>query len=59
MIWCFLLASFAAEMLTLSVKYPYDLIKCRLQSVNYLFKYQNIPHAIKKEVRSNGFTALY
>ena len=39
MVWCFLLASFVAEILTLSVKYPYDLIKCRLQSVNYLFKY--------------------
>ena len=35
----FLGASFIAEMCTLSVQYPYDLIKCRLQSVNYLFKY--------------------
>ena len=27
---CFLLASFCAEVVTLSVQYPYDLIKCRL-----------------------------
>lgn len=27
---CYLLASFTTEVLTLSVKYPYDLIKCRL-----------------------------
>ena len=27
---CFLLASFCAELITLSVQYPYDLIKCRL-----------------------------
>ena len=39
MAFIFLLSSFAAEMVTLSVQYPYDLIKCRLQSVNYLFKY--------------------
>ena len=36
---CYMLASFSAETLTLLVQYPYDLIKCRLQSVNYIFKY--------------------
>lgn len=35
--YIFLLASFTAELLTLSVQYPYDLIKCRLQSVNDKF----------------------
>ena len=55
----FLLASFCAELITLSVQYPYDLIKCRLQSVNYLFKYQNIPHAVTKEIKNNGIGALY
>ena len=35
----YLLAAFSTEVLTLSVKFPYDLIKCRLQSVNYVFKY--------------------
>jgi Mitochondrial carrier protein len=36
---CYLIASFTTEALTLIVKFPYDLIKCRLQSVNYIFKY--------------------
>ena len=57
--FCFLLASFFAEIITLSVQYPYDLIKCRLQSVNYLFKYQNIPHAVRTEIKTNGIGALY
>lgn len=47
---CYLLAAFTTEVITLSVKYPYDLIKCRLQSVNYVFKYQNLPHAFQKEI---------
>jgi len=59
MAFCFMLASFTAELLTLSVQYPYDLIKCRLQSVNYIFKYQNLPHAFRKEIRNNGVKALY
>ena len=56
---CYMLASFAAETLTLSIQYPYDLIKCRLQSVNYIFKYQNLPHAFKKEIKYNGLRSLY
>lgn len=55
----YLLASFTTEVLTLSVKFPYDLIKCRLQSVNYIFKYQNLPHAFNKEVSENGVRSLY
>ena len=39
MAFIYLAASLTAESLTLSVQYPYDLIKCRLQSVNYVFKY--------------------
>ena len=42
-------ASFIAEFFTLIVYYPYDLIKCRLQSKNYHFKYRNLPHAFRKE----------
>jgi hypothetical protein len=41
--WTFFMASFAAEFFTLIVYYPYDLVKCRLQSKNYVFKYRNIP----------------
>ena len=55
----FMLAAFSAETLTLLVQYPYDLIKCRLQSVNYVFKYQNLPHAFRKEIKNNGVRSLY
>ena len=56
---CYLLASCVTETISLSVKYPYDLIKCRLQSVNYVFKYQDLPHAFRKEIRGNGVMSLY
>lgn len=49
--WTFFMASFVAEFFTLIVYYPYDLVKCRLQSKNYIFKYRNIPHAFKKEIQ--------
>ena len=54
-----LCASIVAEMLTISVHFPYDLIKCRIQSKNYIFKYKNLPHAFKKEIKNNGFFSLY
>ena len=31
----YMAASLTAELMTLTVQYPYDLIKCRLQSVNH------------------------
>jgi len=37
--FCYMLAGSAAQAMTLVVQYPYDLVKCRLQSVNYVFKY--------------------
>ena len=52
-------AGFVAEAFTICLKYPFDLVKCRLQSVNYIFKYQSIPHAFKKEFKTNGISALY
>jgi hypothetical protein len=55
----FFLASFVAEFFTLLVYYPYDLIKCRLQSKNYFFKYQNLPHAFSKEIREGSLLSLY
>ena len=57
--WTFFVASFTAELFTLMVYYPYDLIKCRLQSKNYIFKYRNLVHAFQKEVKNNGPLALY
>jgi len=55
----FALAGFISEGVTICMKYPFDLVKCRLQSVNYIFKYQSIPHAFRKEVKGNGIKALY
>jgi hypothetical protein len=52
-------ASFCAELVTLLVAYPFDLIKCRLQSVNNIFKYKNLVDAYKKEIKHNGVKSLY
>jgi solute carrier family 25 phosphate transporter 3 len=57
--WLCLLASFGAEFLTLIIKYPFDLVKCRLQSVNAVFKYKNLFHAFRKEIKTNGVLSLY
>ena len=53
------LASWTAELFTLLVYYPYDLIKCRLQSKNYHFKYRNLPHAFRKEITEGSIFSLY
>ena len=55
----FFVASFIAELFTLLVYYPFDLIKCRLQSKNYIFKYKNLPHAFMKEIKEGSVLALY
>jgi hypothetical protein len=55
----FFIASCVAETLTICVHFPYDLIKCRLQSMNYVFKYKNLVHAFKKEIKNNGPLSLY
>ena len=57
--WTFFTASFAAEFFTLIVYYPFDLVKCRLQSKNYKFKYRNIPHAFRKEIKNGSILSLY
>eukprot|EP00347_Sterkiella_histriomuscorum_P010096 403338693 len=57
--WTYFMASFAAEFFTLIVYYPYDLVKCRLQSKNYVFKYRNIPHAFSKEIQQGSLLNLY
>ena len=55
----FFFASFVAECITILVHFPYDMIKCRLQSKNYIFKYKNLPHAFRKEIKENGIGGLY
>ena len=57
--FCYMIASISAGFCTLGVAYPYDLIKCRLQSVNHVYKYQNLPHAFRKELKNNGAKSLY
>ena len=57
--WLCLLSSFCAELITLTIKYPFDLVKCRLQSVNNIFKYKNLTHAFRKEIKNNGIRSLY
>jgi hypothetical protein len=52
-------ASFMAELLTLFFYYPYDLLKARLQTRNFIYKYKNLPHAFMKEINESGFLSLY
>lgn len=55
----FLWSSFLAESLTLSLYYPYNLIKWRLQTSNSRYGYKNLVHAFQKEITENGFLSLY
>jgi len=54
-----LIAGFIAETVTILYKFPFDLVKCRMQSVNYIFKYSDWRHGIRKEYRANGVVGLY
>ncbi len=54
-----LVAGFVAETIAIIFKFPFDLVKCRLQSVNYIFKYSDWTHGLKKEFRNNGIGSLY
>ena len=55
----FLCAAIISEIFTIIVHFPYDLVKCRLQSKNNIFKYKNLPHAFRKEINQNGISGLY
>ena len=55
----FLLSSFLAQGITLSIEYPLDLIKWRLQTRNKRYKYKGIYDALWKEITQNGFMSLY
>lgn len=54
-----LIAGVIAETGAILYKFPFDLVKCRLQSVNYIFKYTNWQHGFQKEYRQNGIRGLY
>jgi hypothetical protein len=44
---------------TLIVGYPHDLIKCRLQAANEVYKYKSLTQAFSKEVHTNGVKSLF
>jgi len=52
-------SSFVAEMITLLIYYPYDLVKSRMQTSNHKYKYTNVFQAFHKEITENGISALY
>lgn len=52
-------ASMIAEMFAVIIHFPYDMIKCRLQTKNSIFKYKNLPHAFTTEIQNNGIRSLY
>eukprot|EP00356_Strombidium_inclinatum_P002219 CAMPEP_0170480424 /NCGR_PEP_ID=MMETSP0208-20121228/1269_1 /TAXON_ID=197538 /ORGANISM="Strombidium inclinatum, Strain S3" /LENGTH=198 /DNA_ID=CAMNT_0010752973 /DNA_START=349 /DNA_END=945 /DNA_ORIENTATION=+ len=55
----FMTASVLAEVFTLIVHFPFDMIKCRFQSMNHHYKYKSLPHAFIKEVGNRGVCSLY
>lgn len=54
-----LIAAFLAELVAIMYQFPFDLIKCRLQAVNYNFKYSSWQHGFQKEFMNNGVRGLY
>ena len=55
----YLSASIAADLITIMCYFPFDLIKCRLQSKNHVFRYASLPHAFFDELGRNGPIGLY
>ena len=39
--------------------YPFDLIKCRIQTKNSRYQYKNLIHAFSTEIKKNGILGLY
>lgn len=56
---CYFFAALSTECLTLAVKFPFDLFKCRLQSVNTEFRYTGLKDAFTKEFARGGIYSLY
>ena len=54
-----LISAAIAETVAMALKFPFDLVKCRMQSVNYIFKYANWFHGLRKEFNTNGVKGLY
>jgi hypothetical protein len=52
-------ASLFAEMSTLALYYPYELIKVRLMTKNHEFKYENVSDAFRKIILKDSIPGLY
>lgn len=55
----FLTSAFWAQTLSLSLYYPFNLIKCRLQTSNSTYEYKSIVHAFQTEYKRHGIRSLY
>lgn len=55
----FFMCSVLSEIFTLLFYYPYDLIKSRLQTRNFHFKYKNLVHAFRSVIKKEGTSQLY
>ena len=53
------IASVATGAINFFVGYPYDMLKCRFQSANEVYKYSSVPEAFSKTIRNTGFRSLY
>ena len=57
--YSYALASVITGIINFYVSYPIDVIKCRFQSANHIFKYKNIPSAFKREIKENYGRSLF
>lgn len=55
----FFCASMVAELCTLTILYPFDTKKTRLQAMNSHYQYKNLIHAFRKEISTHGFFSIY
>ena len=57
--YSYILASIVTGLVNFIVGYPIDVIKCRFQSANHIYKYQNILHAFMREIKDNRGRSLF
>jgi len=57
--WVFASSSIMAEIICLSMYFPFDLVKTRLQSKNHIYKYKSVYDAFAKEIKQDGVKSLY
>ncbi len=52
-------ASTIAEVIALTVYYPFELIKVRFQTKNEVYQYHSVSEAFRKILSDKGFAGLY